>query len=122
MAQTQETKIMNPLLVIQGVTALASLFSSLSPTLAARLPAVASAASSTTAAGSPAGGSTNPILFIQELLAGAGHPVTADGELGPETLSAVDAWAEQELGVVPGGLLSVALREALSRLDPALSK
>jgi hypothetical protein len=46
----------------------------------------------------------DPTKWIQQVLNLAGAGLQVDGLLGPQTLSAVDSFAEKELGVLPGGV------------------
>src|SRR5271168_795971 len=58
----------------------------------------------------------NVIKWIQQILNLAGNNVDVDGELGPQTLGAAAAFAEKELGIVQGGLISEVLQNALKWL------
>jgi hypothetical protein len=49
----------------------------------------------------------NPTKWIQQILNVAlGGGIQVDGVLGPQTLKAVDSFAQQELGVLPDGVAS----------------
>jgi Predicted Peptidoglycan domain len=53
----------------------------------------------------------NPTKWIQQILNVAlGGGIQVDGLLGPQTLSAVDSFAQKELGVLPGGVASELVR------------
>ena len=58
----------------------------------------------------------NVIKWIQQILNLAGNNVDVDGELGPQTLGAAAAFAEKELGIVQGSLISEVLQNALKWL------
>ena len=113
-----------PMLIQAAPGLIAPLISLIFPTLAPKASALVAAVAATTAvqAATPSAGpvavlipaaiASSPITFLQELLTGLGHPVTIDGELGTETIGAIEA----ELGIVPGSVLSVALSDVLSKL------
>ena len=56
------------------------------------------------------------VKWIQNILNKAGNSLAVDGKLGPLTLSAADSFAARELGIVPGGLMSVILQSGLTWL------
>jgi hypothetical protein len=58
----------------------------------------------------------DPIKWIQQVLNLAGNNLDVDGEVGPLTLAAADAFAAKELGIVQGGFISVVLHDALISL------
>jgi len=111
-------------ILLQGATALTPLIGALSPTLAAVVPSLTAAAAGTgtakTASSGVAATAAIPVpgaaTLIQEMLVGAGHAVTVDGIIGSQTLAAIDAWAEPALGIVPGGMVSLMLRDVLKKL------
>jgi hypothetical protein len=56
------------------------------------------------------------VKWIQNILNKAGNNLAVDGTLGPLTLAAADSFAARELGIVPGGLMSVILQSGLKWL------
>jgi hypothetical protein len=109
-----------PALLQQAPSLIGPLIGMIAPSLSPKAPAVAAAVASTTAVGLASGAApaaaanaSNPIMFLQELLTGLGNPVTIDGELGPETVAAM----EKALGIaiVPGGITDTVISDVAAK-------
>ena len=55
----------------------------------------------------------NIVKWIQQVLNLTGAGLVVDGELGPRTLAAIDAFAQKEIGILPNSLISEVLHSAL---------
>jgi hypothetical protein len=51
--------------------------------------------------------------WIQKVLNLVGSNLEVDGKLGPQSLAAADSFAERELGIIPGGLMSEVLQNSI---------
>jgi hypothetical protein len=114
-------------LVVQNLPVIIGwLVATLSPSMASKAPAAAAAVSATTVVKSSSlstipvstlsvAASSPVITFVQEVLTGLGHPVTVDGQIGPETIGAI----ETSLGLASGGVASMVINDLLAKFDPS---
>ena len=115
-----------PMLLAAAPSLIVPLITQIAPTLAPKAPVLAAAVAATTAvqtasAPSAAPGTppnhpppvpgSQPIAFLQEMLVNLGSPVDVDGQIGPQTIAALEESLGITITIIPGGIASTILSD-----------